>query len=222
MRLDRLVGKWLGYGKKRTREVFEVGDVWVNGLRVKERSQIVGSFDRVEVGGTVIQARERKKILLNKPSGYVSATSDLEHPTVLDLIKEDWAGELHLAGRLDRFTTGLVILTNDGRFSESLTDPDQKVGKRYLVMVDREIDQEVVAVLQQGMWFAKERVMTSPALVELLNPRQCRLTIFEGKHHQVKRMLAQFDLKVVSLHREAIGSIELPDDLASGCWREIA
>ena len=72
-------------------------------------------------------------------------------------------------------------------------------------MVDREIDQEVVALLQQGMWFAKERVMTSPALVELLNPRQCRLTIFEGKHHQVKRMFAQFDLKVVSLHREAIG-----------------
>lgn len=221
MRLDRLIGKWLEAGKRRTRELIESGGVQVNGEVVVEKTFQVGKFDRVDCEGKCVQSRTRRVVMMHKPLGVVSATKDGEHQTVIDLIEAPWAGELHLAGRLDRFTSGLVILTNDSRFSESLTEPKEKVGKRYLVEVDGEITKEVVSEFQKGMWFAREQVMTEPGEVELLDSRNCRLTIFEGKHHQVKRMFARFDLKVLSLHREAIGEIELPLDLAPGEWREI-
>jgi len=219
VRIDRLVGKWGGWGKRRTREYFENGQIRLNGEVTEERGILVGKFDHIEVAGEVVQAFIKRTILLHKPVGVVSATTDPEHQTVIDLITEDWAKELHLAGRLDRFTTGLVILTNDSSFSESLTEPGQKVGKRYLVTVDGEITPQVIAAFEKGMWFAKEKITTAPAVVELLDERKCRLTIYEGKHHQIKRMFARFDLKVTALHREAIGGIELPDDLKEGDYR---
>jgi len=219
MRLDRFVGKWAGTGKRRTRELFESGRVLLNGELVEEGKMLVGKFDRVEVGNEVVQAHTPRYVMMHKPLGVVSATVDEEHETVIDLIEEDWAEELHLAGRLDRFTSGLVILTNDSRYSESLTEPDQKVGKRYLVEVDGKLTDDVIEAFQAGIWFAKEGVKTSPAQVELLTGSRCRLTIFEGKHHQVKRMFSKFDLKVTSLHREGIGGLDLPDNLRPGEWR---
>ncbi|MDB4507953.1 16S rRNA pseudouridine(516) synthase [Akkermansiaceae bacterium] len=218
MRLDRLIGKWGGWGKRSVRERFESGVVSVNGEVIEQANTLVGKFDRVEVGDQIVQVHVRRSLLLNKPAGVVSATTDEEHQTVIDLIKEDWASELHLAGRLDRFTTGLMILTNDSQFSESLTKPGQKVGKRYLVETDAVITSEMIEAFRKGMWFAKEKVTTAPAIVELVNDRTCWLTIYEGKHHQVKRMFARFELKVIALHRESIGEYEL-GDLASGEWR---
>lgn len=221
MRLDRLIGKWGGWGKRSVRERFELGEVRLNGIVVEERALLVGKFDRVEVGCELVQARVRRRILLHKPAGVVSATKDEEHKTVVDLIDEPWAAELHLAGRLDRYTTGLVILTNDGVFSESLTEPEEKVGKRYLVEVDDQISSEMVQAFEGGMWFAKEEVQTAPALVEMLGNGKCLLTIYEGKHHQVKRMFARFGLKVLRLHREAVGKYEL-GDLKPGEWRALS
>ena len=221
MRLDRFVGKWGQTGKRRTREIFESGKVLLNGEVVLKGSILMSPFDRVEVNGELVQDRQARTVILHKPLGVVSATIDEEHETVIDLIQTEWAGELHLAGRLDRFTSGLMILTNDSRFSESLTDPSQKVGKRYRVEVDGEISPEVVTAFEEGMWFAKEKITTAPAIVELQNSTTCLLTIYEGKHHQIKRMFARFDLKVTALHREAIGEIELPEDLKVGEWREL-
>ena len=220
MRLDRLIGKWGGWGKRSVRERFESGVVLVNSEVVEQTNTLVGKFDRIEVGDQIVQAHVRRSLLLNKPAGVVSATTDEEHQTVIDLIKEDWASELHLAGRLDRFTTGLMILTNDSQFSESLTEPEQKVGKRYLVETDVAITSEMIAAFQEGMWFAKEKVTTAPAIVEMISNQQCWLTIYEGKHHQVKRMFARFEVKVIALHRESIGDFKL-DDLAPGEWKMI-
>jgi len=223
MRLDRLVGKWGGTGKRRTRALIEAGKVKVNGMVVEaeRRGMAVGTFDRVEVGAEIVQARVPRYLMLHKPAGVVSATVDDQHRTVIDLIARPWAGDLHLAGRLDRFTTGLVILTNDSRFSEALTAPGARVGKEYLVEVDGEIPDAVVAAFEAGLYFAKESVTTAPALLVRRGPRDACLTIYEGKHHQVKRMFARFGLKVVSLHRRAVGRIRLPDDLPEGAWREL-
>ncbi|MFT6499886.1 MAG: 16S rRNA pseudouridine516 synthase, partial [Akkermansiaceae bacterium] len=112
MRLDRFVGKWAGTGKRRTREIFEAGRVRLNGDVPDEPGTEVGKFDRVEVDDEILQALTPRYVMMHKPLGIVSATVDEEHQTVIDLIKEDWAGELHLAGRLDRHTSGLVVLTN--------------------------------------------------------------------------------------------------------------
>ncbi|MFT6596769.1 MAG: 16S rRNA pseudouridine516 synthase, partial [Akkermansiaceae bacterium] len=155
MRLDRFVGKWAGTGKRRTREIFEAGRVRLNGDVPDEPGTEVGKFDRVEVDDEILQALTPRYVMMHKPLGIVSATVDEEHQTVIDLIKEDWAGELHLAGRLDRHTSGLVVLTNNSVFSESLTEPSEKVGKVYLVEVDGPITEEVISVFEEGMWFAK-------------------------------------------------------------------
>lgn len=206
-------------GSREVREVLASGKVVVAGEVVREGNYQVGAFDRVEVGGKVVQARVRRRVKLHKPLGVVSATVDAEHGTVIDLIEEPWAGELHLAGRLDRFTSGLVVLTNDSGYSEGLTLPGKGVGKRYVVEVDGKITGEMVAGFEEGIWFEKEGVRTESAVVELLGEKRCRLTIFEGKHHQVKRMFARFGVKVTGLHREAIGEVEL-GDLKIGEWEE--
>lgn len=221
MRLDRLIGKWGGWGKRRTREVIDSGQVTCDSKVVREGAWQVGRFATVLCAGEIVQAREARYVMLHKPLGVVSATIDSEHATVVDLIEESWAPDLHLAGRLDRFTSGLMILTNDSSFSEGITEPNKLVGKRYLVEIDCTIREEMVADFQRGIWFAKEQVRTAPAQVVLLAENRCQLMIYEGKHHQVKRMFARYGAKVTALHREAIGGIELDAALAPGQWRPL-
>jgi len=195
------------------------GSVMVYGRAVDDGSIQVGKFDHVALEDQSISAATRRVVMLHKPLGVVSATVDDEHETVINLIDEPWAKELHLAGRLDRFTSGLVILTNDSKFSESLTEPQKKVGKRYFVQTDKEITEEVITGFRKGMFFEKEKAQIAPAIVELVEKRKCSFTIYEGKHHQIKRMFARYDIKVIALHREAIGEIELDVNLQPGEWK---
>ena len=221
MKLERLLKSWGQWGRKEARDQLARNLVQVNGAVVTEGAVLVGPFDRVEWKDSVVQDREARYVMLHKPLGVVSATTDPEHGTVVDLVAEEWAGELHLAGRLDRFTSGLMVLTNDSRFSEALTEPQEKLGKRYRVLCDRPIGKEAVSAFEEGIWFAKEKITTQPAQVELLSSQECLLTIYEGKHHQVKRMFAGFGLKVMALHREAMGSLELDEALEPGQWRAL-
>ena len=219
--MERLLRSWGQWGRKEAREQLSRNLVRVNGEIVSEASRLVGPFDRVQWQDSLVQAREARYLMLHKPLGVVSATTDSKHRTVIDLVEEDWADELHLAGRLDRFTSGLMVLTNDSRFSEALTEPRRKLGKRYRVRCDGPITEEVIRAFEEGICFAKEKMTTHPAQVELLSSEECLLTIYEGKHHQVKRMFAGFDLKVMALHREAMGSLELDEGLAEGQWRHL-
>ena len=201
MKLVRLLRQFLEIGSRESRALLEAESVMVNGKIERNPSRAIGFFDQVECKGQTIQARSRHNLMLNKPAGHVSATVDSEHPTVLDLIDEPWKNELHLAGRLDRFTTGLVILTNDSSYSEALTEPGRQVPKGYKVETDCPIPEEAIQAIRTGMPFEKEGIITHPALMELEGERTCDLTIYEGKHHQVKRMFARFRIKVVALHR---------------------
>lgn len=221
IKLGRLLSHFSTIGKKEARALLEAGSVTVNGRVERDASQLIGDFDRVECEGHTVQARSRHRLMLHKPAGHVSATVDPEHPTVIDLINEPWKNELHLAGRLDRFTTGLVILTNDSAFSESLTEPGRRVPKAYKVETDVEISEEAVAAIRAGMRFDKENVTTQPALIELESDRACDLTIYEGKHHQVKRMFLRFGIKVIALHRYRVGKVVLDSGLAPGTYREL-
>mgnify|MGYP000091358522 CR=1 FL=1 len=220
-KLGRLISHSLGMGRKEGRALLEAGVVRVNGLVVRDAARLVAPFDRVECEGRTVQARRRQHLMMHKPAGYVSATVDAEHPTVIDLIDEPWKGELHLAGRLDRFTTGLVILTNDSSFSEALTEPGRRVPKGYKVETDRAITEEAISAIQAGMPFAKEGIVTHPARLELEGERACDLTIYEGKHHQVKRMFLRFGITVTALHRYRIGKLVLDEALAPGAYRRL-
>lgn len=177
---------------------------------------------QVELDGEVIQPAARTLyLMLHKPAGILSATSDPEHRTVLDLIDDPDKLTLHIAGRLDRSTTGLVLLTNDGRWSKRLMDPDAKVPKIYFVETSDPITPEAVTAFAHGFHFHTEGIVTRPAELVILEERRARLTLHEGRYHQVKRMFHRVHNRVVRLHRESIGGIVLPPELAPGMWRPL-
>jgi 16S rRNA pseudouridine516 synthase len=223
MRLDSLLAKRLGLGSRGARDRITSGSVTVDGNPESDHRREISRFERVECGGVPVQAgRERLHLMLHKPAGILSATSDPVHRTVLDLIDHPDKATLHLAGRLDRTSTGLVLLSNDGHWSGALTLPGNHVEKSYLVETDRAIPQVAVDRFAEGFFFATENLVTKPARLELLSERRARVTLSEGRYHQIKRMFHRIDgIRLVSLHRDRVGPYELPDDLAPGEWRRI-
>ena len=219
MTLQQFLAKRTARGKRHARNLLENGLVTLNHQPTIDGAFEIGKFDHISADGEVLQANTRRIILLHKPAGILSATTDPVHQTVIDLIEEPWSQELHLAGRLDRATTGLVILTNDSQFSESLTLPERKIPKTYLVHTDQPIPTEAVEKFRNGMSFEKENTRSQPAIVGLLTETSCRLTIHEGLHHQIKRMFLRFGIRVTALHRESIGLYTL-GTLQPGEWSE--
>jgi 16S rRNA pseudouridine516 synthase len=189
--------------------------VETSGLRKIDR------FTRIEVNGEILQAQEAVYLMLHKPAGYLSATSDPIHPTVIDLIEHPLREQIHLAGRLDRASTGLVLLTNDGRWSKRVTEPRQQVAKVYQVTTLDPISAETAAIFASGVYFAYENLTTRPAVLELLGEREARLTLHEGRYHQVKRMFHAVGNRVLSLHREQIGPLTLDASLPPGKARSL-
>jgi 16S rRNA pseudouridine516 synthase len=190
------------------------GETETNGLRKIDR------FSRIMLDGEVLQEKEAIYLMLHKPAGYLSATSDPLHPTVIELIDHPLRDELHLAGRLDRASTGLLLLTNDGRWSKGVTEPVEEISKVYRVTTRDVIAPETAAIFAAGIYFAYEDLTTRPALLEILGEREALLTIHEGRYHQVKRMFHAVGNQVLSLHRESIGPLVL-DDLQSGMSRRL-
>ncbi|MGD7653230.1 MAG: 16S rRNA pseudouridine(516) synthase [Verrucomicrobiales bacterium] len=220
MKLDRLVGKHGRIGRTAARRVIVAGRVRVDGRVEVGISQEVDRFARVELDGECVREGGRRiHVMMHKPAGVVSATRDAEHVTVVDLIDDPDRDELHLVGRLDRSTTGLVLLTNDGNWSKRLMAPEKKVAKVYLVETRDVIPVGAVEEFARGFYFHTEDLTTAPAELELLGERRARLTLHEGRYHQVKRMFHRIGNRVVALHRERVGEIVLPAELAPGGWR---
>lgn len=222
MKLNRLLGKYQSLGRSHAQAAVAAGRVWVNGQVVTDAALEISRFDRVELETEVVQQGTRALyLMLNKPAGYVSATVDAEHPTVLDLIDDPDKTELHLAGRLDRYSTGLLLLTNDGVWSKRITEPVFKLPKVYRVMTQEPIAEGAEAAFAAGFYFHTEDLTTQPAELVRLAERVARVTLWEGRYHQIKRMFHRIGNRVASLHREAIGPIHLPADLACGQWRAL-
>lgn len=223
MKLEDFISKRLSLGTRSSRALFLEGKILVDGRNVRDHRFIVSRFDEIRCDGEILQrGKERLYLMLNKPVGILSATSDPEHRTVIDLIDHPDKKELHLAGRLDRSSTGLVLLTNDGTWSESLTLPGRKMAKVYFVETDRPIPPEAVDLFREGFSFATEGITTLPAGLVILSPQTARVTLHEGRYHQIKRMFHRIDgIRLRSLHREAIGGLRLPKDLPLGNWRAL-
>ncbi len=220
MTVTQFIAKRSGLGKRHAKKILEAGETFLNHQVISDGNIPLGKFDHLTVNGEIFQSNTARYIILHKPIGILSATTDKTHRTVIDLINEPWATDLHLAGRLDRATSGLVILTNDSCFSESLTSPENHVPKTYLVHTDQPIPENVLQQFRDGMSFEKENTRSAPAIVELLSETSCRLTIHEGLHHQIKRMFLRFGIRVTQLHRESIGPYRL-ENLQAGEWRNI-
>lgn len=222
MKLDRLLGRHRSMGRKAARRAVSEGRVTIDGRPATRIDEEVTRFQRVAISGeTVSSGLTLLYLMLHKPVGILSATTDPQHPTVIDLIDHPDKHTLHLAGRLDRGTSGLVLLTNDGRWSKALTMPDRKVGKVYRVETRDPIPASAVDAFERGFHFHTEDLVTRPAQLEILEERLARLTLHEGRYHQIKRMFHRIGNRVTALHRERIGALELPADLAPGEWREL-
>lgn len=223
MKLDRLLAKHDAMGRNRARQAVIERRVRVDGETATRIDLEVDRFSLVELDGNVIREPERLlHIMVHKPVGVVSATTDAEHRTVIDLIDDPDKASLHLVGRLDRNTSGLVLLTNDGRWSKALMNPAHKVPKVYLVETRDPIPPEAVAAFAEGFYFHTEDLTTLPAELEILGERKARLTLHEGRYHQIKRMFHRTGNRVTALHRVSVGGIELPEDLKPGGWRFLA
>lgn len=193
----------------------------VNHKVVKELSYPVDPFSFVSFDGKVLQDKTAHYLMLHKPKNVVSATKDEQHKTVIDLIDESFSNQLHIAGRLDLMTSGLVLLTNDGAWSQALMLPEQKKPKRYWVKTEKPMTEQMVSEFKKGMFLSYENVEISPAELEIMGSHEGYLTIYEGKYHQIKRMFGRFQNKVIGLHRLSMAGIILDDNLQQGEYRTL-
>ncbi|MBQ0756129.1 MAG: pseudouridine synthase [Amphritea sp.] len=221
MRLDRFLQLNSPYSRQQIKRLLATGQVRVAGCSVTEGTVEVDRFIRIELEGRLLQEAQGYYFMLYKPAGVVSATEHPEHKTVLELLPESLREGLHLAGRLDLKTTGLMLLTNDGNWSRRVTQPESTIPKTYHVTTKDHVAAEAEDVFSRGIYFSYEGITTRPATLERIDSYHSRLTIHEGRYHQVKRMFGYFDNEVTELHRESIGDLILDPILEKGEFRPL-
>ena len=221
MRLDKFISNSTAFTRSQTGKLIRKGNITVNGSVIKQAAYKVLADDEVQYMGIRINKSKKRYIMLHKPKNVVCATKDGEHQTVLNLLMISNIKRLHIAGRLDIDTTGLVLITDDGQWSHRITSPKHKQAKVYRVSLSDDISDEAIKQLETGIILKGEEKKTLPAEVEVLDNKTILLTLHEGKYHQVKRMLAAVGNHVEQLHRQQIGHIILDPKLKEGAWREL-
>lgn len=227
MRLDKYLAD-MGEGtRQEVKKYIRRGSVTVNGELVRSPERKVDERDQICLDGREVSYAAEEYFMLNKPAGVVSATEDKRDRTVLDLIQYKKRKDLFPVGRLDKDTEGLLLITNDGALSHRLLSPRHHVDKTYYVEVQGYVTEETRAAFQRGVNIGTEEepLVTMPARLEILEAGQSlsrvRLTIREGKFHQVKRMFLSQGMEVSYLKRESMGSLRLDDSLAPGEYRPL-
>lgn len=224
-RLDRFLSQQLRISRKAVKPLLAQQRVFVDGEIACDVQMPITPFSQVVVDDDTLQEKQPLYIMLNKPANIVSATIDDEHTTVIDILNEktgpliDKPADLHIAGRLDLKSTGLLLLTNDGRWSRRLSAPENEVTKRYRVTVANPMTPEYVDAFAAGMAFSYEGITTKPAVLKIISPYIADVTLIEGRYHQIKRMFGRFRNPVLALHRYAIGNITLDSSLTEGGYR---
>jgi len=220
-RLDRLISKKLEVSRRTVREIVANGRIHVDGVPADSAGQLVHQFTHLTIDGTVLQSNTPSYLMMNKPTGVISATKDDQHRTVINLLNIKNKQNLHIAGRLDINSTGLLLLTNNSSWSRKLSSPEEKVVKRYLVTVEKPLTEENVEAFANGMYFAYEDITTRPAILKILSDHNAQVELTEGRYRQIRRMFGHIQNRVLSLHRFAIGPWELDPSLQPGEYREL-
>ena len=223
MRLDKYLAEAAQCTRSESRELIRKGRVSVNGAVCRRPEQQVSEMDSIALDGKSRPRQAFVYIMLNKPAGVVSASADKRDTTVVDLVHSAYPRrELFPAGRLDKTSTGFVLITDDGAFAHDILAPRHHVPKTYRVTIDTPLTREMVEGFARGVVLA-DRVQLAPAEVSPLTAdgRTVRVVLHQGVYHQIKRMFGVYGAGVDQLHREAIGSVWLDQDLAPGQWREL-
>lgn len=221
MQLERLLHSQ-GFGtRKDCRALVRAGRVTVNGEPCDDP---FADFETVNLSFTVDnepwQHREKAYLLLNKPAGYECSRKPLHHPSVFALLPEPLLNRgVQAVGRLDQDTSGLLLLSDDGQFIHRLSSPKHKVPKVYQVTARHPVDAGQIGALLNGVVLRDEPAPLAALACEAVSRRVIRLTLAQGKYHQVKRMVAAAGNRVEALKRVAVGGLALPEDLPEGQWR---
>ena len=221
LRLDRWLVT-LGVGSRsEVQKLVKKGGVKVNDFPVRDPGQQVDEKTAaLTVNGVPVDGRLTRHVMLHKPAGLLTAARDKKQPTVMELLPEVYSAIGCMpVGRLDKDTTGLLLLTTDGELNHRLLSPGRHVDKTYLAQVDGVLDASHVAAFSQGLHLSD--FDAQPAKLEIVSPQTGRVTVHEGKFHQIKRMFSAVGREVTSLHRETFGSLTLDPQLPEGQWREL-
>jgi len=219
MRLDKYLCQNTKLTRSLAKKAISSGQISVNIKCVKNPAFKVKLNDEVFYSGDQISTLGHRYLMLNKPLGYICSTEDEVHPSVLNLIDIDKRERLHIVGRLDVDTTGLVLITDDGQWSHRITSPKRNCQKSYQVDLAENISADIIERFKKGLLLKNELKPTLPAQLVIQSKKKALLSIQEGRYHQVKRMFAALGNHVEALHRISIGRITLDAQLADGEWR---
>lgn len=222
-RLDKIVASMTGGSRKDARGMVLRGRVSVNGKVSGNIAQKVDpKTDDISVDGQSLTYKKYVYIMINKPKGILSASNDKSRETVVDLVKPDFPRDgLFPVGRLDKDTTGLLIITDDGDFGHKVISPKSLIEKEYLVTLDKPITAEDIKVLEAGVTLADGTVCRPAKVRQAERENVVSMTITEGKYHEIKRMLGVVGIGVNELERIRIGSLCKDDKLDVGQYREL-
>tara|TARA_R110001592_G_scaffold363355_1_gene685040 strand:- start:5412 stop:6137 length:726 start_codon:yes stop_codon:yes gene_type:complete len=220
-RLDRFISAQTGINRRDVRPLLAQNRIMVDGFPAVDIDQVVDEFSHVILDDRVLQANKPSYVMMHKPAGVVSATKDEKHRTVIDLLDRADRHQLHIVGRLDFNSSGLLLLTNNGRWSRQLTTPSNNIAKLYRVTLEKPITEEYVLAFSEGMYFPFEDITTRPAKLTIISEYVAEVSLIEGRYHQIKRMFGRFDNEVLTLHRLSIGNLSLDPSLLPGQSREL-
>ena len=227
MRLDKYLAERTGMTRSESRKAVTKGRVMVGGMVCRKAdTQLDEHTAEVALDGTPLAGAYQAfvYIMLNKPEGVVSASRDKRDTTVVDLVAADFPRRaLFPAGRLDKTSTGFVLLTDDGTFAHDILAPKRHVSKTYTVVLDTPLTEQMRTGFAAGVTLADGTAL-SPAEVTALSADGCtvRVVLKQGVYHQIKRMFGVYGAGVKGLHRDAIGGLALDPALAPGQWRELS
>ena len=220
-RIDKIIASQGVYSRSEVKKLIQQKKIKVNGeIITSPNIKIDTANAKILIDNEALTIKEHIYLMLNKPEGYVSATRDGKDKTVLDLVPDEYKSrEVFPAGRLDKNTTGLMIITDDGQMAHNILAPKKHISKKYEVTIDIPVTEEMRNGFKDGVDLIDGKCKSSDMVITGQYTAEVILT--EGRYHQIKRMFGCYGAKVTKLHRTQMGKLELPKDLAPGKTREL-
>ena len=219
-RIDKIISEQTYYTRKEIKKLISKGMIYANGEQVKKPEIKYDETNiSIKINGEEIEVKKHIYLLLNKPKGYISATEDKSQKTVLDLVPDKYKNRnLFPAGRLDKDTTGLMLITDDGEFAHNIFSPRKHVKKEYEVTLDIPVTEAMVKGFKNGVNLKDGECKSAD--LEITGEYTGIVTITEGRYHQIKRMFGCYGAKVIELNRICMGNLYLPKELNLGEVKE--
>lgn len=219
-RIDKIIATQTEYSRKDVKKMISQKKIEVDGKIIKSVDEKINENAVIKISGKELNIKKNIYLILNKPKGYISATEDKNMKTVLDLVPEKYQHRaLFPAGRLDKDTTGMMIITDDGKFAHNILSPKKHIKKRYNVTIDIPVTKKMITGFERGIQLNDGEC--KKALLEITGEYTADVTITEGRYHQIKRMFGCYGAKVIELNRVQMGEFILPSNLKLGQCREI-